>query len=106
VREIDTVARVGGDEFAVIIHELNEEKEKSTSEVTIIAQKILSALSAIYSFKISSDQASTIEHHCTASIGVLVFKADEESEETLFKHADVAMYAAKEAGRNTIRFYD
>jgi diguanylate cyclase (GGDEF)-like protein len=106
VREIDTVARVGCDEFVVILNELSEEKEKSTSEANIIAHKILAALSVTYSFNIESDNTLTIEHHCTASIGVLVFKANGDNEENLFKHADAAMYAAKEAGRNRIRFYD
>lgn len=105
MREVDTVSRIGGDEFAVIIHELDEDKEKSTLEVSIIAKKILSVLSETYFLKMSSDN-EFVEHHCTASIGVLVFNADKQSEEKLFKYADEAMYQAKKAGRNTIRFYE
>jgi diguanylate cyclase (GGDEF)-like protein len=105
VREVDTVARVGGDEFAVIIYALDEEKEKSMQEITKIAQKILDALSVVYFFNIANDKNSRVEHYCSASIGVSIFKADDESEETLLQHADTAMYKAKEAGRNRIRFY-
>ena len=105
VREMDTVARVGGDEFVLVINELNKDKEKSRAEVTVLAKKVLSALSVPYFFDINRDKASKIEYYCTASIGVSVFKADEESEESLFQHADTAMYEAKEAGKNRICFY-
>jgi len=105
VREMDTVARIGGDEFVVIVNELDENKEKSSAEVNILAKKILFALSATYFFDTNCDKISKIEHHCSASIGVCVFKEGEESEETLLKHADAAMYKAKEAGRNRIIFY-
>jgi len=105
VREMDTVARVGGDEFIIIINELDENKEKSMAEVNVLAKKVLSALSAPYLFDIKSDKASKIEYHCTASIGVSIFKADEQSKENLLQHADIAMYEAKETGRNKICFY-
>lgn len=107
IREMDTVARVGGDEFAIIIHELSEDKEKSTFKVDGIAKKILCALSENYTFKNTHDSDQIIEHHCTTSIGVFVFKAhSNQNAEQLFKQADQAMYKAKEAGRNTIRFYN
>lgn len=106
VREIDTVARVGGDEFVVIINELEKDKEKTTNEVNEIAQKILSSLSATYSFDIKNDKTSRIEYRCTVSIGVLVFKADDDSKENLFRYADAAMYKAKETGKNTICFHN
>ena len=105
IREMDTVARVGGDEFVLIINELDEDKEKSRAEVDVLAKKVLSTLSAPYIFDINSDKASKIEYYCSASIGVSVFKADEVSEESLFQHADIAMYEAKKAGRNRICFY-
>lgn len=105
VREVDTVARVGGDEFALIINELNEDKETSTEEAFILAQKILSSLSAPYILNMNNDATSTIEHYSTASIGVIVFKADTENQMSLFAHADAAMYEAKEAGRNRVHFY-
>ena len=73
--------------------------------VSVLAEKILSALSAMYLIEINSDKVSKIEHHCTASIGVFIFKSDEESEENLLQYADAAMYQAKEAGRNRIFFY-
>jgi len=107
MREMDTVARVGGDEFTAIIHELHGDKEKSTREANVIAKKILSVLSKNYIFKNTDDSNLVIEHHCTASIGVLVFKAhSNQNKEKLFKLADEAMYQAKDAGRNTICFYD
>ncbi|MFT7003375.1 MAG: diguanylate cyclase (GGDEF)-like protein/PAS domain S-box-containing protein [Sulfurimonas sp.] len=105
VRDMDTVARVGGDEFVIIVNELEKEKEKSIFELNVIAEKILCALSATYLLEMKSNNNLKIEYQCTASIGATLFKEDEESVESLFERADAVMYEAKDAGRNTIRFY-
>lgn len=105
IREIDTVARFGGDEFVVILSSLHNTKEASKHYAYSIAEKIRLVLSAHYLLSIQKgDEESTVEHYCSASIGVLVF--DDGNEDDLLKHADAAMYKAKEAGKNTIHFYD
>ncbi len=106
VREIDTVARFGGDEFVVVITDLDLEKNESTAEASSIAEKICATLAKPYRLEIAPEgrTASVIEHRCTASIGVTLFRAQEASQDDVLKRADTAMYKAKEAGRNTIRF--
>ena len=107
VREIDTVARFGGDEFVVMLGELNIDKEISISQAEIVAEKIRARLSGSYHLDIKrqGEAESTVEHHCSASIGVVVFLDHNTSPDDLLKWADKAMYQAKDAGRNTIRFY-
>lgn len=108
VREMDTVARFGGDEFVVVLSELNPSKAESISQAKIVAEKIQVALSKPYLLTIKQQEHAgiTIEHRCTASIGVVVFLNHEVTQNDLLKWADSAMYAAKEAGRNLIQFYD
>ncbi len=107
VREVDTVARFGGDEFVVMVPNLDTDKAASTSQVARIAEKIRSALNAPYQLVVMHDGKAdaTIEHHCSASIGVVVFIDNEGSQEDFLKRADAAMYQAKEAGGNLIRFH-
>ncbi|HEY6093699.1 MAG TPA: sensor domain-containing diguanylate cyclase [Gallionellaceae bacterium] len=107
VREMDTVARLGGDEFVVMLCELSMEKAESIAEARIVAEKIRHSLAEPYVLAIHTPgQADVIvEHHCTASIGVVVFDSHETSEDEILKQADIAMYQAKDAGRNAIRFY-
>ncbi|MFA6921204.1 MAG: diguanylate cyclase [Gallionella sp.] len=108
VREMDTVARFGGDEFVIILSELGKDKNDSTTQARIVAEKILVTLSLPYQLLIKQkDKAETaVEHHCTASIGVVVFINHDGALDEILKRADTAMYQAKEAGRNLIRFYD
>jgi len=108
VREIDTVARFGGDEFVVMISELDVDKAESTTQAGIIAEKIRAALAKPYVLKIQHEgkAETTVEHHCTASIGVALFSKREASHDNILKWADTAMYQAKEAGCNLIRFYE
>jgi len=108
VREMDTVARFGGDEFVVMISELDEDQAESTLQATTVAEKVLNALSEAYllTIKRNVETDTIVEHHCTASIGVALFINHEASPEDLLKSADTAMYQAKEAGRNSIRFWD
>jgi len=108
VREVDTVARFGGDEFVVMLSELDEDKAESTAQADIVAEKIRSTLAEPYLLKIQQEgkAETTIEHHCTSSVGVVLFINHEASAEDILKWADIAMYQAKEAGRNLIRFYE
>ena len=107
VREVDTVARFGGDEFVVILDALHEDQESSTKQAQTIAEKIRLSVSALYLLSIPGEENEhVVEHRCTASIGVLVFNSEEGSQDDLLKRADTAMYNAKEAGRDQICFYD
>lgn len=108
VRQVDTVARFGGDEFVVMLNDLNADKTESASQAKIVAEKIRATLSGPYLLTIRRDGKAdaTVEHHCTASIGVALFINHEASQDDIVKWADTAMYQAKEAGRNLIRFYE
>ena len=108
VREMDTVARFGGDEFVIMICELDTDKTESAAQATAVAEKIRVALARPYVLTIEADEQSvkTVEHHCSASIGVTLFINHEASQGDILKEADNAMYAAKEAGRNMIRFFE
>ncbi|HSG21555.1 MAG TPA: PocR ligand-binding domain-containing protein [Azonexus sp.] len=107
VREMDTVARFGGDEFVVMISELDTDKEESTLQAEAIAEKIRTVLSTPYriTIKRAREAETLIEHQCTASIGLTLFIGNESSQDDLLKWADGAMYEAKKAGRNLIRLY-
>jgi diguanylate cyclase (GGDEF)-like protein/PAS domain S-box-containing protein len=108
VREIDTVARFGGDEFVVILNELDKDKAESTAQARIVAEKIYSALAEPYLLPLIHDEkpGETVEHHCTASIGLVMFANHEGNPDDILKWADTAMYQAKESGRNSIRCHD
>ena len=107
VREVDTVARIGGDEFVVLLSELDTDQGESMAQAGLIAEKIRLALAAPYSLPVSrqGQAASAVEHCCSASIGVVLFLDHEASEEDILRWADAAMYQAKAAGRNAIRFH-
>jgi len=107
VRQGDTVARLGGDEFLVMLEDLDEEGLVA-AQVEGIAETILAALGHPYrlEFNTASGRRSTIDHHSTASIGVTLFGVQQVNVDELLKQADMAMYQAKAAGRNTIRFFD
>lgn len=108
VREMDTVARFGGDEFVVMLSELNVDRTKSRSQAEVVAEKIRGALSGTYSLKLKrvGEADAIVEHHCSASIGVVLFFDRDASQDDILKWADKAMYKAKDAGRNAIRFYE
>ncbi len=107
VREVDTVARFGGDEFVVMLSELDEDKAESTAQTSIVAEKICTALAEPYllTLKQENNAEKIIEHHCTASVGVVLFINHEASAEDILKWADTAMYQAKADGRNLVRFH-
>jgi diguanylate cyclase (GGDEF)-like protein len=109
VREMDTVSRFGGDEFVVMLHELSTERDVSTQRASEIAEKIRRSLAKPYklSLKRSGDAPPlSVEHRCTASIGVVLFDQHCSSSEDLLRMADDAMYQAKEGGRNQVRILE
>ena len=99
VRGTDTVARLGGDEFVVVLGSLGAIAEEAATKSKLVAEKVRAALSRPY---LLGDNT----HHTTPSIGIVLFRGHQDSLDNLFKHADTAMYQAKLAGRNAIRFYD
>ena len=99
VREGDTVARLGGDEFVILLEGLSENTFDAAEQTKVLGNKILDALTTPY-------QLATYEYHCTPSIGVTLFIDHMEGVKDLLKQADIAMYQAKKAGRNTLRFFD
>ena len=108
VREADTVARFGGDEFVVMVGELERDNpEESADRVLAVAEKIRVALARPYVLSVPREghDPLPVEHQCTASIGVAMFVNHELEAAEILKRADMAMYQAKESGRNTTRFF-
>ena len=102
VREADTVARFGGDEFVVLLSELSTQPGEADEQAVAIAEKVRTRLAEPYVLR-SAPSAPAIRHECTASIGVAVFHGRDESQNTVIDRADAAMYRAKEEGRNRIQ---
>lgn len=107
VRAVDTVARIGGDEFVVMLSELDTDPAESLAKAGFIAEKIRAALAAPYLLPLTRDgkEVPAAAHCCSASIGVVLFVSQETSQEEVLRCADIAVYQAKAAGRNAIRFY-
>lgn len=107
LREVDTAARFGGDEFVVILDNAGMTREDAHVNASIVAEKIHTALAEPYFLTLPREGKADdiIEHHCTASIGVALFVGHEASQSEILKWADAAMYQAKEDGRNRVRFY-
>jgi diguanylate cyclase (GGDEF)-like protein/PAS domain S-box-containing protein len=107
VRETDTVVRFGGDEFVVLLANLTPDPTESAALALIVAGKVLSLLAQPYQFDQYGDDANviSIEHLCTASIGVAVFLHDTASHEDLLRRADAAMFEAKKAGKSLVRIH-
>lgn len=99
VRNSDVVARLGGDEFVVLLDALRGDAESANEMAGTIAEKICVALNQPY-------HLTSYTHHGGASLGVALFSRGDIDAEELLKRADTAMYQAKRAGRNTVRFYD
>jgi EAL domain-containing protein (putative c-di-GMP-specific phosphodiesterase class I) len=99
MRKGDTVARLGGDEFVVILGELSVQAVEAAKQTKDISEKILATLNQPY-------QLGRHEYHSSSSIGAVIFNDNTQTEEELLKRADIAMYQAKQAGRNTLMFFD
>ena len=106
VRQTDTVARTGGDEFVVVLNDLSTDADTAAAECQRISAKILAALSAPYVLSLThgASPAQVVEHHCSASVGATLFKGEALYWQDLMKKADAAMYQAKAAGRNRVQF--
>ncbi|WP_245569025.1 EAL domain-containing protein [Desulfobacter curvatus] len=100
VRDTDTVARLGGDEFVVLLECLDSDEAISNDKAMAVAEKIRSELNRPY---ILGDDRHV--HHTSASVGVAIFHGRDRDAIEVLKHADVAMYEAKDLGRNRICFY-
>ncbi|WP_051937737.1 EAL domain-containing protein [Ferriphaselus sp. R-1] len=99
VREVDTVSRLGGDEFVVILQNMGSTPEEATQHASIVAEKIRSVLN-------SPVQISEHIHLTSPSIGLYLFDGMSDSQDTVLKRADTAMYQAKERGRNRVCHFD
>ena len=99
VRQDDTVARLGGDEFVVLLEDLSNEMQETAAIAKTVSEKIQNSLNQSYVI-------GNNFRYSTPSIGITLFIDHQESVEELLKRADMAMYEAKAAGRNTIRFFD
>jgi len=96
--EADTVCRLGGDEFVVVLEELSKVAEEAAAQAKTVGEKIMAAI----------DQPCLLdnhEYHSTASIGIAVFGEWQESTDEILQQAEIALYQAKSAGRNAIRFF-
>ncbi len=101
VRAEDTVSRLGGDEFVVLVEDAGTNLESAANHGERIAEKIRAAIAVPY--HLEADESA---HQTTVSIGLTLFKGNDVSPEVLLKQADVALYQAKTAGRNTIKFFN
>jgi len=99
VRAGDSVARLGGDEFVVMLEGLSKDTFEAVQQVEKVGEKILHSLNQPY-------QISVSEHHSTPSIGIILFSGNHQTADELIKRADTAMYEAKAAGRNNMKFFD
>lgn len=99
VRDGDTVARLGGDEFVIMLEILSKDENNAALQAEALNKKVIMAIQR--PFLIDGE-----ELHCTLSIGISLFTMPTSTSEEMLKRADVAMYQAKSAGRNTMRFFD
>ena len=99
VRDTDTIARLGGDEYVVMLEDLSENSVEATAQAKIVCEKIATSINQPYLL-------AGHDYHCTSSIGVAFFKDHNQSLEDILKHADIAMYQAKKAGRDSISFFN
>jgi EAL domain-containing protein (putative c-di-GMP-specific phosphodiesterase class I) len=90
---------LGGDEFLVLLEDLSQHEIEALTQTEVIGQKILNSISQPY-------QLDTYNHHCTASIGAILFDQHSSDVEEIIKKADIAMYQAKSGGRNALLFFD
>ncbi len=98
LRDSDSAARLGGDEFVILLEGLHEEEMAAATKAEVIAERIRAAISEPFVLQGTA-------HFPSASVGVTLFRDRSGGADTLFRQADLALYQAKDAGRNAIRFY-
>ncbi len=103
VRAVDTVSRLGGDEFVVLLSDLTMDQVYATEQAKKLAEKIRITLERPCVLA-GANAFETIDYHCSASIGVVLFSKEHQDPADLLKWADMAMYRSKAAGRNCITF--
>ena len=99
VRDCDTVARVGGDEFVLVLGELNPDPQIAGAQASVVAERVCRSLAKPYVMK---DHV----HTGGCSVGVAMFHDERDELDVVMKYADSAMYQAKKSGRNQARFFD
>jgi len=99
VRQNDTVTRIGGDEFVILLENLSGNLVKAAAQAKLVAEKIISTLNEPYTL-------NTHIYNSTPSIGIALFNSREQVPEDLMRQADIAMYESKAQGRNTFSFFD
>ena len=99
VRAHDTVARIGGDEFVIILDDLGKEIEAAKYAIKLVGDKLLKEINHPFALQ-------DYEHYCTPSIGIYTYAGEGISADEVLKRADAAMYQIKQSGRNNINFYD
>jgi len=97
----------GGDEFVVVLDGLDADRNESINQAATVAEKIRLALANPYVLAVHQEGKADkiVEHRCTSSIGVVLFINHDASADDLLKWADLAMYQAKDKGRNQVSFY-
>jgi diguanylate cyclase (GGDEF)-like protein len=99
VRDDDSVARLGGDEFVVMLEDLSTQQAAAAVRAEVVAEKIRRAIDQPYAIAGQT-------HRSTSSIGIALFYGHAGTVDEMLKRADAALYRAKAAGRNTVRFFD
>ena len=99
VRKTDTVARLGGDEFVILAQDMSSSAQDAATQIEHMGEKILAAMNQPYTL-------AGAKHYCTPSIGVTILNKDCTNADDILRKADLAMYQAKMAGRNQLRFFD
>lgn len=99
VRATDTVARFGGDEYVIILGDLDADPEAAMAQAEVTANKVLAVLNG-------SSELTGGEYQGTCSIGITLFGEADDTADEIMKQADLAMYQAKASGRNTLRRFD
>ncbi len=98
IRQEDTAARLGGDEFVLLLPEVSDDEDTALSHTQEVAEKVIDAIGRL--IKVKQHQL-----HITTSIGIILFPLQSDDPDDVLKYADVAMYQAKERGKNTYQFY-
>ena len=99
IRSQDTLARLGGDDFAVLMSGVGDTASDTAVKAELVGKKIVAALSAAH-------RAGKLHHEASLSIGVKLFNGEDDDAETLLKQAEIAMYRSKEEGGTNLKFFD